>query len=426
MKYVAIVLMIALGVGAALIPAQTEPVPGDVPAREVPPVSICPLLEGASGTTDMAILSSINGGGRVSTFKAGAETGSVEFATGITGSVIVPAADAGAVGEAGGLIEMPSDTTVAGVITRGSGTLAAESCADTPSSQMYIAGGTTVGSADFSIQFLNPYAGEAMVDLTVSTEAGLESDERFDAVIIPALSTITLSLKEIIPERETIAVDVQTVRGSVLAVGRRTGDADAALWRAVEPAQDWWLPVPAGARGKQLQVGTTSTVDVEYQIDLYGPDGYVEAFQTGTIRPRGRALVDLAAISEDAIGVRVVSTGPVVPTFWIAASGGLAATTASPVDAPLWLLPGASGPAGGAAELVVLNTGIDDVTVTVRSLREESITRDFTLPAEGILSVDLIAANGYRVEATGPVVALWTSRLEGTITTALGIPIQDG
>ena len=426
MKVAALVSIVLLGAAALLAPVSDEPSPGDVPGREIPPISICPLVEGGGRSTSVAILSSINGEGRISSFAAGAETGALDFRTGATGSVVLPASEFGALGESGGLIELPSETTASGVIISGEASLAAESCADTPTVQSFIAGGSTASGASFVVQLLNPYAGEAIVDVTVSTEAGLESDERFDAVIVPALSTRTLDLAEMIPGRETIAVELETVRGSVLAVGRQTTEGQMALWRAVEPGQDWWLPVPRGAARKDLLIGSPAGEDVEFQIDLYGPDGFTEALQSGTVPARGQARVDLAAISEEAVGLRVITSGPVVPTLWIDSGAGLAATTASPVDASVWFLPGAQGPAGGSGELVVLNSGLDDVTVTVRSLRQQSVTRDFPLAAEGVLVTDLAtAANGYRVEATGPVVALWTSQVGGSGAASLGIPIQD-
>jgi hypothetical protein len=426
MRYVVLATVFVLGLATVLAPISPDPAPGEVPGREPPPLSICPLLEGGGQTTEVAVLSSINGVGRLSTFSAGVETGSLDFRTGATGSVVVPASEAGAVGDSAGLIELPSDTTAAGVVISGASSLAAESCVGTSTPQAFIAGGSTASGAAFELQILNPYAGEAVVDLTVATEAGLESDTRFDAVIIPALSTVTLDLTEMIPGRATISILMETSRGSALAVGRQTTEGETAIWRAVEAGQDWWLPVPVGGALKQMLLATPSASEVEYQVDFYGPDGFVEALESGVLPARGELRVDLAAITEASAGLRVISTGPVVPLLWMDSAAGMAATTASAVDAPLWLLPGASGPAGGVGELVVLNSGLDDVTVTVRSLREQSLVRDFEMAAEGVVTADLVAANGYRVEATGPVVVLWTSQIGVASTAALGIPIQDG
>jgi hypothetical protein len=384
------------------------------------------VVAAAGRTTQISVLSSVNGQGRISTFAAGEETGSLDFRTGGSGSVTVDAAEAGALGASGALIEMPSDATASGVLISGDAVRAAEWCADTPTTEAFLSGGSTAGANTFEFQLLNPYAGEASVQLTVTTDAGIESDERFDAVVVPALSTITLDMTEIIPGREDISVDIEVTEGSALGVGRQGIEGRSALWWAVEPAQDWWMPIPEGEDVKQLLLASPANSEIEYQIDYYGAEGLEESFQSGVLPGRGRLRVPLASISTEAAGIRVITTGPVVPTLWIDSSAGLAVTTASTVDAPVWLLPGASAPAGGGGAIVILNGGLDEVSVDVRSLQETSLTRNFTVPSEGVIEVDLVAADGYRVEASGPIVALWTSQLAGTGTAAMGIPIQDG
>jgi len=374
----------------------------------------------------VSVLSSVNGQGRLSAFSSGTETGAVEFRTGPTGAVTIPASEAQAVANAGGLVEMPSDTTASGVLVVGPASRAAESCADIPAGRVFISGGSTASGALFEIQLINPYAGEAIVDLTVATDTGIESNDRFNAVMVPPLSAITLPMAEIIPGREAISVDIETTRGSVLAYGRQTIDGEIALWRAVPPQLDWWLPVPEGAGTKQMLIASSESVEVEYQVDLYGPDGLVEAHATGVLEPSGGAVIPLAAITEEAVGVRVITTGPVVPALRIDSAAGMSWTTASPVEANVWLLPGASAPPGGSGAMVIFNTGLEPATVTMRSLGESDLVRTLEVAAEDVVAVGLIAADGYRIESSGPVVALWTSGFQGAGTAAIGIPLQDG
>lgn len=426
MKYVAVVLMLALAGVAALLPAPEAAEHEPSPVTELPPISTCPLLVGSGRSTEIGILSSVNGEGRVSSFSSGEATSSLEFRTGASGSVTLDAAETGAVGSAGGLIEMPTATTATGVLTVGESARSAESCADIATGEAFLSGGTTASGATFDLQLLNPYAGEATLELTVTTDAGIEANERFDAIRVPPLSSVTLPMSQIIPGREEISVDIEVVSGSALAVGRQTIDGRTALWRAVEPAQDWWLPIPEGGATKQLLIATPTNSEVEYQIDYYGPDGFQEAFESGVLAPRGRQRVGLAAISEETAGLRVITTGPVVPTLWVNSPNSLALTTGSPVDASAWLLPGAHSPPGGAGTAVILNSGIEDVSVEVITLQESSLSRGFAIPADGVIEVDLVDANGYRIEASGPVVVLWTSQFGEDGTTAIGIPIQDG
>lgn len=426
MRYLAVAMMLALA-GAVTLLDGPEGIEHDPPpATELPPISTCPLLVGSGNSTAIGVLSSINGRGLVSSFSSGETSGSLDFRTGATGSVTIDAAETGAIGAAGGLVEMPSATTAASVVTVGESSRSAESCADIPTGQAFLTGGTTANGADFDVQLLNPYAGEANVELTVSTDGGIESDERFDSIRVPPLSTITLRMGEIIPGRAEISVEVEVTSGSALAVGRQTIDGRTALWRAVEPAQDWWLPIPEGGATKQLLLATPASTEVEYQVDYYGADGFEEAFESGVLEPRGRQRMGLAAISDATAGLRVISTGPVVPTLVVNSRASLALTTASPVDASAWLLPGAHSPPGGSGSVVVLNSGIEDVTVDVITLQETALARGFDLPSDGVLEVALVDADGYRVEASGPIVVLWASQLGGDGTLSIGIPIQDG
>lgn len=426
MRYLVVVVMLGLALATAFLPAPEPAEPEPAPGTEPPPVAICPILEGGDRSTSISVLSSVNGQGRLSSFAAGEELGALEFRTGATGAITVQATEVEAIGAAGGLVEMPSETTAAAVVVSGPGSRAAESCAVEPAVQSFISGGSTVTDAFFEIQLINPYAGEAMVDLTVTSDAGIESNDRFDDVLVPPLSVISLDLTQIIPGRESISVNIETLRGSILAFGRQTVDGESAMWRAVAPEQDWWLPVPPGEPTKRMLIATPEATEVEYQVDLYGPEGFVEAHATGILPARGSAVVPLAEITTGAAGVRVIATGPVVASLWMDSASGMAATTGSPVDATVWLLPGASGPPGGSSALVVLNSDLEPVTVTVRRLADSAIVRELEVAAEGVLVADLVAADGYRVEADGPVVALWTSSLEGSGTAALGIPLQDG
>jgi hypothetical protein len=104
---------------------------------------------------------------------------------------------------------------------------------------------------------------------------------------------------------------------------------------------------------------------------------------------------------------------------------GLAVTTASEVQATTWLLPGAGVRPGGSAAAVILNAGVDPTDVTVRSIREDSVVTDFSVGPESTIVVNLVNADGYRVESTNPVVVLWVANVPGAGSASIGIPIED-
>ena len=426
MKFVGLVLVLVLAIGVFLIPAPDAPESGPAAGVEEPPVAICAIEEGSGRTTKVAILSTVDGPTRLTLFASGDPTGSIGQPTGASGSVTVPIVDVAAVGTVGGLIEMPVSSSAAGAIVVGAESMSAESCAAVPTQQSFITGASTIGGQTFELHLMNPYAGEAVVELVVQSEAGIESNDRFDSVVVPARSSTVVDLAELIPGRETLSIAIETVKGRVLGVGRQGIDGESAVWKAVEGSQDWFLPIPKGGGSKRLLIGTPSNVEVEYQIDYYGPEGLEEAYQAGTISPRGQNSLDLAAITEEAAGVRIISTGPVVATLWINSETGLGITTASAVEATRWFLPGAGALAGGQARAVILSVGIDGGIVSVRSLREESLVRVINLAADGVVEIGLETADGYLIESSGPIVAMWIARRGNAGIAAIGVPILNG
>lgn len=425
MKYATLIIVLVLAVGAFLIPAPDAPESGPAAGVEEPAVAICAIEEGSGRTTEVAILSTVDGPTRLTLFAVGEQAGSIGQSTGASGSVTIPVVDVAAVGTVGGLIEMPISSSAAGVIVAGAESTSAESCAAVPTQQSFIDGGSTIGGHTFELQLMNPYAGEAVVELVVQSEAGIESNDRFESVVVPARSSTIVDFTELIPGRETLSIAIETVKGRVLGVGRQGIDQKSAVWKAVEGSQDWFLPIPKGGESKRLVIGTPSNVEVEYQIDYYGPEGLEEVYEAGTLGPRGQNSFDLAAITEEAVGVRIISTGPVVPTLWIDSEAGLGITTASAVDATRWFLPGAGSLAGGQARAVILSVGIEGGLVSVRSLRAESLVRVFNLEADGVLEIGLEAADGYLIESSGPIVAMWVASRGNTGIAAMGVPISD-
>ena len=67
---------------------------------------------------------------------------------------------------------------------------------------------------------MNPYSGEAIVELAVQSESGLESSGELEGIIVPSRSSVVVDLTEILPGRATLNVVVETTLGSVVAAGR--------------------------------------------------------------------------------------------------------------------------------------------------------------------------------------------------------------
>lgn len=425
MKYLSLLVVIALAAAAALLPVPDAPEPAAQPAAEETPVAVCAIEEGSGRTSELSVLSTVDGPVALTLFASGDTAGSITHTTGASGSVVIPIVDVAAVGTVGGLVEMPTAASAAGVTVVGAGSLSDEACAASPEAESFLTGATTAGGRTFSLHMMNPYAGEAIVELTVQSEAGIESNARFESVIVPPRSSTIRDFTELVPGRETLSVTIETTKGRVVAVGRQGVAGESAVWRAIPAQQDWFIPVPRSPGLRNIVIGTPQAADVEYQVDVYGSGGLDEALITGTIESRGQVVVALEEFGEEPIGVRVVSTGPVVPTLWMESEAGLGVTTASAVPANRWLLPGAGAPIDGWATVVIMNVGIDASVVSVRPLREQTELRSIVLEADSVLELAIEQADGYLVESVGEAVVLWSSHRDSASSAAIGVPLFD-
>ena len=427
MKWVALLLVLALGAAVFIVPQPEPPSVGPEIGSSPPPVAFCAVDEGSGRTTEIAILSTVSGPAGVTLFTSGGSAGSLQSTTGASGSLIIPVVDVAAVGKVGGLVEMPVSASAAGAVIRGAESLTAEACASLPTAQAFVTAGTTVENAEFEIQLMNPYAGQAVVELSVQSEAGNESNSRFESVIVPPRSSQFVDFNDLTPGRESLSVSIETIIGRVNAVARQRMNDDTATWRALPGSTDWFLPVPKGAGVKEIVIATPANSGIDYQIDLFTPEGAEASFASGRLEERGQVKIDVAEVSEEAVGLRVISTGPVVPTLmWTSPEIGISATTGVETQATRWFLPGASALDGGWASVVLFNGGIEDAEVRVRPLRENTSVRTVPVGSEEVFALGLEVADGYLIESTTPIAVLWTAQAGASTSTSIGVPILDG
>ena len=426
MRFLSLVAVLVLAAGAALIPQAAEPGHSPSVSVERPAVAVCSVEEGSGLSTTVSVLSTVDGTAQLTLFAGGAAAGDAELHTGASGSESIDVVDVAAVGVIGGLVELPVADSAAGVVLAGDESFAAEACQSVPDREVMVAGGWTTSGAIFELHLMNPYSGEAAVELTVVSEAGLESSDRLESFVVPPRASTIIDLSEIIPGRETVSVTVETIRGSVVAVGRQATESDRALWRGVAAAQAWFVPLGSEAGTKRVLLTSPVNAQIQYQIDGYGPDGYEENQISGTLAARGQDWIDLTGLFETAAAIRVIATGPVVPTLWVDSGSGLAATPGATAAANRWFLPGASALDGGRASIVLLNTGIETATISLRAMRNDTAVNVFDLPADSVIEVALDFADGYLIESTDPLVALWSVQRGEAISVAIGVPLSDG
>ena len=425
MKWISPIVVLALGAAAILLPSPAEPQPEAVPGTVSPPLAICPTEEGGTRSSELDVVSTAAGSGRISIFSGGGSVGSTTYETGASGSVAVPVGGIAAVGEAAGLVEFPVSESAATSITRGTGLLSAELCSRIPDRQVVVGGGTTTEDRIFQINLMNPYSAGAVVDITAFSESGRESADTLRSIVVPARSSVMVDVGSLLPGRESLNLVVDVTAGSVVTSASLEANGDQAIWRAAAPQEIWYAPLPVYAGSRELVIASATPSDVAFQVDVFGPDGLEEAAIEGTVAAGGQEIVDLGSLSPAAIAVRVVATAPVGVFARLSGDGGIALATASDSSAAEWLMPGA-GSSRTAGRLVLVNVGVEPAQVTVTELRDDSRSRVVELPPNAVVEVTLdeVASHGVAVIADSQVIPMWVGQSANAIALSGGHPIQ--
>lgn len=426
MRFLIAVLTAGLAAVTVLAPQPAPSEPAEAPASRATPAAVCSVEEGSGRTTEIAAVADADGPATLTLFTGGQSAESITRETGSSGSVVIPVVDVAAVGTVGALVEMSSSSSAAGSLILGAESLAGESCASAPGPLAVVGGASTISGESFEVQLINPYAGEAVAEVTVVSESGVESNPSFESVVVAPGSSRVLDLTDLVPGRETLSVLVETTRGRAVGVARQGVDAKSAIWKAVEPAQDWFLPVPRAEGSRQLVVTTPIVNDVEYQVDVYGPGGLDQAILAGTLPARGQEVIDLNQFGEGPLVIRVVSTAPVVSTLRHSSTRGLGVTTGMTMAASRLFIPATRLDGLGWATIVVGNVGIDSEAVTIRRLGDSSSVRTVMMEADETIELAIGSADGILIESLGQMVAVWSGHRETASVLSIAVPVGDG
>lgn len=421
-----LVLLIGLGTAAVLIPVADEFPTLPVAADNPPAVSVCPVEEGRGRSTSVDLVSNGPDTGRITGFGAGEESGNITYELSGRETESVDVVDISSVGVAAALVESSSLETAVGTRSAGPASLSVESCASQPLPVAVLAGGSTLSGQEFELQLMNPYSGAARVSITAVSEAGVEANQALGAVIVQPRTSSVIDLADLLPGREQLSLVIETVSGSVLSIGRFFNGFDSAVWNATEPTEDSYVLLPPGGGDRSLVIASSSPTEVSYQVDLYGPEGLVEAFAAGDIDGRRFASIDLSGFGREAVAVRVLATAPVAGFVRHLRGDGVAITSGSSATATTWGMPGAGSEPGFTTSLVILNPSTEDAGVAIDS-HLGLAPNQLTVLADSVrvYQLSIVSREGVTITADIPVVAMWVSSLQSGYSATLGVPLLD-
>ncbi len=426
MKWVSPALVFGLGLALILSVSPPAPEPDPAPGLAEPPVAVCATQEGADRSTNLAITSTVAGEGLVTVFSGGATAGTGRFETGESGTVTVPMGTISAVGEAAALVEFPTSDSAVATVSIGSLSLSAEACSRIPERQTVIGGANTLEGSALHLQLMNPYATEALVDISAFSESGREASEALVGIIVPPRSSVIIDVGNILPGRESLSMTLDTDRGSVVASLRADIEGESAVWRPVAPTESWLLAAPGFSVGdRDLIIVSTVAEDVAYQVDVYGPEGLEEEVLEGVVVGRGQQVIDLSSLREGAMAVRVVAEAPIAVFGRYSAPGGLAITDATPTSGSDWLLPGAGNVAEASTAVVIVNVGLEAADLTLTQLKDSSITSTISIEPGAVFETALDGGllDGVAIVSDGELVPVWFTRWGAAIALSGGVRI---
>jgi hypothetical protein len=265
-----------------------------------------------------------------------------------------------------------------------------------------------MANAGAEVSLLNPYPSESVIDLSFTTNQGLEMPEEFQGLVVPGDGMLSVNLGDQLRRRQAIATTVTARTGRVVAwktswvLKPQPGAVLAGTPAAGSPLADPSWPVP----GLTVTLGASSPgitwtwpdgmagngVAEQYLIYNPGPDTANVRLSIGLAQGQAEPF-DLSVgpyqvqpvVSEQQVRIPsgvahsavLVSTNgvPVVAERWISAGApsawqGIGELPGGQIAAGNWLVPDIRAGPNRRAVLVLYNPGAVPVEATVSSLRQ--------------------------------------------------------
>lgn len=411
------VVLPLLTVAALALVRPDVPTPAATPPEQTAltrAVVICP-----SGAPEAALATSNGAGGGVD-YLLGDQEGSAEVTatdvttvTGGKGPLVARAEGELAPGLVAGRFESP---------------LASAECRAPAPDQWFTGLGS--GARHTSVlELVNPDAGPAVVDATLYGVSGVVDAPELRGVAVPGRGVVRLSLAELVPRRDELALHVTTSRGRVTASLRdryqQLGTGGA--------AEDWLRPQDAPATSNLL-LGmapgaglrtlvllnpgtdeTRATVRVVSERSVFSPAGLEEV----VLPPQSVTRVSLTelmrgAAGDGTLGLLVDSPAPITATVRTYAGGDLShAVPGTPIAQPTTVLT----PTGGKQVVLAGATQAGTVTVTARTADGEVVADE---------RIEVVAGRGYVVDVPARAVLLTVTPRRTDVIGSVVVADDDG
>ena len=371
-----------------------------------------------------------------------------------SGSMVLAARDALAADVVSAIVDVRGGGVAVEHVVSGPRGASVAPCATDASSTWYFANGTTERDAVQVLALFNPFPGDAVVDITFSTDEGRDEPAALSGLPVEANSTTLVNVHDHVRRRAVTATAVVAREGQVVVDRVQSFDGSAGrrgvslTLGAPTPATTWVFPEGRWDDGlaEQWHVYNPSDVEAQVSIEVIPVDGEAVEPIDLAVPARTQVLVNAAATERIPAGVdhtsTIVSLNDVAVVAERAidarppsARRGWASSFGAPLAAERWVL--ALGEVSGNTDewVVVHNPGTEAVEVSLVALvggQRLAIAglQDLELGPGGRLGLRLgdhiqRSPLPVLVEASGDVVVerdLYRVGATG-ITTVIGIPL---
>ncbi len=314
-------------------------------------------------------------------------------------------------------------------------------CAREAASTWYLPAGTTVKGAQQWLSLFDPFADDAIVDVTFLTDGGPQAPQGLQGLVVPRHTKVVVPVHDNVQRQAVVATQVRARIGRVVAEQSLVFDATsgrAGMTLALGGpalAQEWSLPVGRIVAGPDAVVvanpgNTAATVTVDVVLDgeaKLTPDSV-------QVPDHSVVVVDLTARVPPSINfwARLHSDQPVAVAQTTNNALASATVPATPVASRVWAFASARSMPTGTDVMVAANPGAQPVTLRIDAIVSGALSPvagdgSVSIPAGGRVLVDLNARNvspqaGLLVTAAGPVVVERFFLDAQTMSAATGIP----
>jgi hypothetical protein len=208
------------------------------------------------------------------------------------------------------VLEFYGTSVYAGMVTRradGAG-LAAEPCAAEAAQQWYVPEGTSVRGQAAHVVVVNPFAQEAVVDVTIVTDADVIRHGNLTGVVVEPHQARAFDLNRFALGEESLVAEVHAALGRVAVAGLGVGK-DAGLRSVLgvdDPATSWVFPGAADADPTNVMIAAP-TESVPLRVLTQDAKGSTVVLEEESVAGRSAETFE---VPQEGAGVLVEGEGP--------------------------------------------------------------------------------------------------------------------